>query len=114
MKLTEEQLKKCVKDYKGGASLGSLAEEYGISRITMTRYIRKRAVIRSPGSGRGARLSARKERGPEWDELGKIPDEVLAKTVGCSRQNVTRVRKMLGIPSARDVEIFNRMKGLSK
>jgi biotin operon repressor len=109
MKLTEEQLKQCVKDYKGGASLGSLAEEYGISRVTMTRYIRKQAVIRKPGSGRGARLSARKKRGPEWDELGKIPDEVLAKKVGCSRQNVTRVRNLIGLPSSRDLEIFERM-----
>tara|TARA_R100000655_G_scaffold46769_1_gene83741 strand:+ start:2959 stop:3303 length:345 start_codon:yes stop_codon:yes gene_type:complete len=114
MKLTEEQMNQCVEEYKAGDSLATLATRYGVSRVTMTKYLRDRAVIRKPGAPKGTKSKLRKERGPEWDELGKIPDEELAKKVGCSRQNVTRVRKMLGLPSSRDVEIFNRMKGLSE
>ena len=114
MKLTEEQLKQCVKDYNEGESLISIASRCGVSRVTMTKYLRAHTPIRKPGARKGTKSKLRKERGPEWDELGKIPDEVLAKKVGCSRQNVTRVRRMLGLPNSRDVEIFNRMKGLSE
>lgn len=109
MKLTKEQLKQCVKEYEAGEGLGTLSERYGLSRVTMTKYLRGHTPIRKPGAQKGVKSKLRKERGPEWDELGKIPDEVLAKKVGCSRQNVTRVRKMLGLPSSRDVEVFKRM-----
>ena len=114
MKLTEEQLKQCVEEYKAGEGLGPLAKKYGVSRVTMTSYMRARTPIRRPGAQKGVKSKLRKKRGPEWDELGKISDEALAKKVGCSRQNVTRVRQMLGLPSARDLQIFKRMKGLSK
>ena len=81
----------------------------------MTRYVAEHTTIRKPGARKGSlRPKALKERGPEWDELGKISDAQLAEKVGCARQNVTRVRQRLGIPSARDRAIFERMKAALK
>ena len=114
MKLTEEQMKQCVEEYKAGDSLATLATRYEVSRVTMTKYVRAHTKIRKPGSLSGKPSPLRKERGTEWDELGKIPDEKLAEKLGCSRQNVTRVRKMLGLPSSRDLEVFERLKARLK
>jgi hypothetical protein len=108
MKITEEQLEKCVAEYEMGDSLSALAVRYGVSLPTIRSYICDKTAIRGKGPIAG-KPGLRKERGPEWDGLGKIPDAEVAKLVGCSRQNVARVREMLGVPSSRDVEIFARM-----
>jgi transcriptional regulator with XRE-family HTH domain len=113
MKLTEEQMDECVKEYRAGDSLETLSKRYGVSRVTMTRYLAERTTIRKPGARKGVPRKP-KELGPEWKLLGKIPDAELAKRIGCARQNVSRIRQVRGIPSSRDLEIFNRMKGLKK
>tara|TARA_Y100001973_G_scaffold95368_1_gene148643 strand:+ start:533 stop:874 length:342 start_codon:yes stop_codon:yes gene_type:complete len=113
MKLTEEQMDTCVREYEAGDSLDTLSKRYGVSRVTMTRYLAERTKIRKPGARKGAPRRL-KELGPEWKLLGKIPDAELAKRIGCARQNVTSIRQVRGIPSSRDLEIFNRIKGSKK
>tara|TARA_R110000751_G_C13650165_1_gene467898 strand:- start:127 stop:474 length:348 start_codon:yes stop_codon:yes gene_type:complete len=113
MKITEEQLKKCVAEYEAGDSMAVLAKRYEVSLTTLRNYICDKTTIRSQGPIAGT-PGLRKERGPEWDDLGKVPDAELAERVGCSRQNVARVREVLGIPSARDLEIFARMSKANK
>ena len=108
MKITEEQLKKCVTEYEAGDSLSVLAKRYEVSLPTIRSYICDKTAIRGKGPVAGSpRL--RKDRGPKWDDLGKVPDAEIAARVGCSRQNVARVRELMGIPSSRDAEIFARM-----
>ena len=108
MKITEEQLENCVAEYESGDSLSTLAKRYGVSLPTVRSYICEKTPIRGKGPVAGS-VGLRKERGPEWDDLGKVPDAVIAERAGCSRQNVARVREVLGIPSSRDAEIFARM-----
>ena len=112
MKITEEQLEKCVAEYEMGDSLALLAKRYMVSLPTIRGYLSGKTNIRGKGPIAGS-PGIRKDRGPEWDDLGKVPDAELAKRVGCSRQNVARVREMLGIPSSRDAEIFARMSKVS-
>jgi hypothetical protein len=108
MKLTKKEMTKCVAEYEAGDSLSTLAKRYGVSHPTIRSYICDKTTIRSKGPVAGT-PGLRKQRGPEWDDLGKVPDAVIAERVGCSRQNVARVRELIGLPSARDVEIFTRM-----
>lgn len=113
MKLTENQMKCCVAEYESGDSLDTLAKRYEVSRVTITRYLAERTKIRKPGARKGGTRTL-KELGPEWAMLGKVSDAEVAETVGCSRQNVARVRRTRGIPSAMELEIFNRMKEMDK
>jgi len=108
MKLTKKQMVQCVAGYRSGDSLACLAERYGLTRATITRYLAERTKIRRPGAQKGKPRS-KKELGPEWDLLGKVPDAELAEKLGCSRQNVSSIRRARGIPSSRDTEIFERM-----
>lgn len=108
MKITEEQMIQCIAEYKSGDSLESLAQRYEVTRVTITRYLSERMKIRKPGAQKGKPRS-KKDLGPEWDLLGKIPDAELAEKIGCTRQNVSKVRQTRGIPSSRDLEIYQRM-----
>ena len=93
----------CIAAYKSGESLDSIADRVGISRTWLTKKLRNHVAIRKPGHTR----PGPRELGPEWDELGLIPDEELSKKVGCSRQNVAKVRQTRGIPSFREVQRKN-------
>ena len=99
MRITEEELSKYVEAYKSGESLDSLSKRAGISRATMTKYVRSRTEIRKPGEWKGEMAARTKERSEEWDDLGKVPDSVIAERAGCTRQNVSRLRRSLGIRS---------------
>tara|TARA_R100000306_G_C4348431_1_gene128844 strand:- start:120 stop:422 length:303 start_codon:yes stop_codon:yes gene_type:complete len=91
-------IEKYVKAYRSGESLDSLAENSGVSRTTLTKRIREHTAIRKSGHSR----PGPRKLGPEWDDIGRVPDEGLAKRLGCSRQNVAKVRKARGIPSHRE------------
>lgn len=99
MRITEKELSKYVEAYKSGESLESLSKRAGLSRATMTKYIRSRTEIRKPGEWKGKMAARTKERSEEWSDLGKVPDSVIAERVGCTRQNVSRLRRSLGIRS---------------
>ena len=81
--------------YRDGAGLAEIARKHGVAPSTVRRNIEGRVAIRKRGH---TRPSLRK-LGPEWDNLGRVPDAELAKHLGCSRQNVAKVRKARGIPS---------------
>jgi transcriptional regulator with XRE-family HTH domain len=80
--------------YKAGDSLEKIANKAGVSRGTVARRIRGQTKIRK----RGESVTPR-ELGPEWADLGKIPDTILAERNKCTRQNVAKLRKARGIPS---------------
>lgn len=84
--------------YRRGESLDSLAATAGVCRTTLTKALREHIAIRKAGHSR----PTLRELGPEWDELGLIPDTLIAERVGCSRQNVAKVRGARGIPSFRE------------
>ena len=90
-------IKDAVKAYKSGKSLDWVAEALGVCRATARKRIASHTKIRKPG-----RSDGRSPLGPEWKLLGKIPDAVLAKKLGCSRQNVSQTRRAHGIPSYRE------------
>ena len=98
-KLTEKKIRLLAEAYQNGESLEALSQRANISRPTLTKYLRQFVEIRRPGEWKGDISNFRKKRGPEWDEMGKITDQALAEKLGCSRQNVTRVRTLHGIPS---------------
>ena len=97
------EIEKCVAAYRSGESLDSLAAKAGVSRTTLTKNIRTHTAIRKAGHSRPTPRTL----GPEWDDLGRVPDTLLAKQVGCSRQNVAKMRKTRGIPSVRETERKN-------
>jgi hypothetical protein len=90
------------KAYIDGSTLEELSRLSGLSRPTLTRRLRKEThcVIRGPGLGK----PKPKELGPEWDDIGKVPDEELAERLACTRQNVASHRKRRGIPSYRSTK----------
>ena len=88
----------CVAAYKAGESLNSIAKRAGVGRTTLTKRLRARVAIKKPGHSR----PKLRDLGPSWDDLGMVPDEVIGKRVGCSRQNVAKVRRARGIPSHRE------------
>ena len=90
------------KAYMSGSTLEELSRLSGLSRPTLTRRLRKEThcVIRGPGSG----SHTHGELGPEWDDIGKVPDEVLAERLKCTRQNVASHRRRRGIPSYRSTK----------
>ena len=81
--------------YKEGVNLETLATMAGVSRTTITRRIREHTAIRKRGHAR----PKPEVLGPEWADLGLVPDTIMAERIGCSRQNVSKVRKARGIPS---------------
>ena len=84
--------------YKEGESLDSLAKKAGVSRTTLTKRLRDHTAIRKQGHAR----PKLKVLGPEWGDLGLIPDTIMAERLGGSRQNISKVRKARGIPSFRE------------
>ena len=92
------EIEEYVAAYRAGESLDSLAKKAGMSRTTLTKLLRKHTAIRKAGHSR----PALRDLGPEWDDIGLIPDTILAERVGCSRQNVAKVRRARGIPSFRE------------
>lgn len=84
--------------YRNGESLDSLAERAGVCRTTLTKALREHTAIRKVGHSR----PTPRELGPEWNELGLVPDAIIAERAGCSRQNVAKIRKARGIPSFRE------------
>ena len=95
-------IQKLVAAYEGGESLTDLALKAGCSRSTLTIRLREHTEIRRRGNPSGP-----KDLGPEWSDLGKVPDPDLAKRLGCSRQNVAKARKRRGIPSFTETERAN-------
>ena len=90
------------KAYSEGSTLERLSELSGLSRATLTRRLRRETncVIRGPGLGK----PTPRELGPEWGDIGKVPDEVLAERLACTRQNVASHRRRRGIPSYRSTK----------
>ena len=86
-------IKEAVKAYKSGKSLDWVATEIGVCRATARKRLAEHTIIRKRGESPTPPL------GPEWKLLGVVPDSVLAKKIGCTRQNVSGVRKARGIPS---------------
>jgi len=84
--------------YKEGESLDSLAAKAGVSRATLTKRLREHTAIRKQGHTR----PKPRVLGQEWSDLGLIPDTIMAERLGCSRQNISKVRKARGIPSFRE------------
>ena len=80
--------------YRDGDSLEKIATKAGLSRGTVAKRIRGHIDIRK----RGETIEPR-ELGPEWDDLGKVPDTILAERNKCTRQNVAKLRRTRGIPS---------------
>ena len=99
MRITHEALSKYVEAYKAGESLESLSARARVARATRTKYIRSETEIRKPGEWKGKMAARTKVRAEEWDDLGKVPDSVIAERAGCTRQNVSRLRRSLGIRS---------------
>ena len=87
-------IKELARAYESGQTLEALASQVGVSRQTVTRLLREVTKIRGPGLGK----PKPRPLGPEWDDLGEVPDEELAKRIGCTRQNVAGHRKRRGIP----------------
>ena len=81
--------------YRNGESLDSIARRSGVSRGKVRKALKDVVAIRKPGHTR----PGPRELGPEWDDLGRIPDTLLAERIGCTRQNVAKVRWARGIPS---------------
>ena len=81
--------------YKDGVSLETLASMAGVSRATITKRIREHSAIRKRGHARPKPRTL----GPEWNDLGLIPDTIMAERLGCTRQNIAKVRRARGIPS---------------
>jgi len=97
------KIEQLVRAYRNGETLDSLAEKAGVSRTTLTKRLREHTAIRKPGYGK----PKPRELGSEWDEVGRVSDTVLAEKIGCTRQNVAKVRKARGIPSFTEVRKRN-------
>ena len=87
-----------VEAYLNGATLSELAKKAGVSRGTITKRLRKHVAIRKAGNSRPSARTLPKE----WKDLGLVPDSVIAARVGCTRQNVAKVRRARGIASFRE------------
>ena len=86
------------KAYMDGATLDELAKLAGVSRGTITKRLREHVAIKKAGNSR----PSTRPLPAEWVGIGLVPDSVIAERVGCTRQNVAKVRKARGIPSFRE------------